>query len=147
MTRDIIFFLLFLLCCNGIMPTSSFACSCGPKAELMEARETSSLVFMGQVVKVVLSVLKPGQNEVHFKIEKIFKLEDDGRPKKDTVVIYTSIEEALCGFHFITGRDYLVFATGTPAQYKTDLCTRTKLLEDVLLDVDQFELKGFTVWP
>lgn len=129
------------------MPMPAYACSCGPQVELLAARETSSLVFVGHVLKVVPSVLKPGQNEVHLKIEKFFKLEDDGRAKKDMVVIYTPVEESLCGFHFIRERDYLVFATGTPAQYKTDLCTRTKLLEDVLLDVEQLELKGFTVWP
>ncbi len=55
----------------------------------------------------------------------------------NNVLVYTPLDYEYCGFKFSDGMDYLVFATGNPAHFKTTSCSKTDVLDNVLTDVQK----------
>lgn len=130
-----LFIFIFLLI---LYPFSSVhACTC-PLAEEPEATlEKSSIVFVGRVKSKKLSLLKKNEYEIKFQVNKKFKGFDD--VPGNTVVIYTSVDFEYCGYKFGTGLDYLVYAEGNPAHFKTSSCSRTNILEKSQAEIQKLQ--------
>ena len=102
------------------------ACSCVPPPSPQEALAKSEAVFAGKVVAV--SGLPPGgynstdPRVVAFKVSAVWK-----GPSYETMFITTPLSGASCGFDFIEGKSYIVYAwNGVDVL----LCSRTKLSDN-----------------
>ncbi|MCB0324712.1 MAG: hypothetical protein KDD69_14115 [Bdellovibrionales bacterium] len=98
-----------------------------------EALKDATLVFVGRVEDQKESAFKKDQMEVKFTVFKRFKGFEEV-PNNEYVLIHTPKDSAGCGYNFTNGFEYLVFATGTPAHFRTNLCSRTEVLENAQLD-------------
>ena len=106
------------------------ACSCVPPPSPQEALAKSEVVFAGKAVAV--GGLPPGGHNsddpriVAFKVSTVWK-----GPSYETLFITTDINEASCGFTFIEGRDYIVYAW---KGVDVILCSRTGFTENAQED-------------
>ena len=130
------FFLSFLTLLFTGSPAC--ACSCIPIG-LAEAKEQASIVFIGRVKGVKISTVREGQKEARLEVLKTYKGGEE--ILTESVLVYTPRNESLCGFRFVIGSDYVVFATGTPAYFKTNACMRNKILELAREEVAELEGK------
>lgn len=111
------------------------ACTCEAKPDLDQALDDAAMVFVGRVVSKSVNPLRPEEQEVKFTITRRLKNFDE--ITGNTILIYTPRDHEYCGYKFGEGLDYLVFAAGTPAHFKTTSCTRTEVLENSLTDVQK----------
>ena len=61
--------------------------------------------------------------QVTFAISKVWKGTD-----QPTIEVLTSASSASCGFEFVQGEEYLVYASESEGRLQTNLCSRTALL-------------------
>ncbi|MCC6219612.1 MAG: hypothetical protein IT291_00040 [Deltaproteobacteria bacterium] len=130
---------LFLSVSTFSLPLQALACSCTEPASIEQAFNEASLVFLGRVKKIRENPLRKGQREVTFAITTLFKDDTETEQKLEQVLIYTPMDEAMCGVNFAIEFDYLVFANGTPAHYKTNLCMNNKAIDIATDDVKELE--------
>ena len=110
-----------------------FACSCLEK-NYPEAFETAGIVFVGSVTQFEVvgtpevvdfdnrNVLAfRGGRKATFRIQKVWK-----GPHEETISIFTGEGGGDCGFDFVVGHEYLVYASEIEGQWKTGICTRTR---------------------
>ena len=102
------------------------ACSCVPPPPPQEALAKSEAVFAGRAVAV--GGLPPGgfnsddPRVIAFKVSAVWK-----GPSYETMFITTPLSGASCGFDFIEGKSYIVYAwNGVDVL----LCSRTKLSDN-----------------
>lgn len=108
-------------------------CSCKEVPSVAAAFAASEIVIVGQADQVGVSSLKKDFLEVRLRISRVYK-GFDGRPvQPEQVAVYTPIGESKCGYSFLRGMDYLVYATGNPAFYQTTRCNRTTMLESAMM--------------
>ncbi len=144
----------------GITIQNAFGCSCIKKDSLEEAYSKADIIVQGLVVRAELvhlsnkvainQLLESGTPldsidshltdfpmvKVLVEIEKIYK----GSSNHDTLTIYTGNSGGNCGFEFITGHNYIIFAqkesyfgesfnmrylSNSDEFYWVDMCTRT----------------------
>lgn len=106
------------------------ACSCPPPPPPKEAMEKSTAVFSGKVLKVEVDEAKH-QRTVTIEVERAWK----GMDRK-TVVITTGSNDGICGYNFQKDRSYLVYADGEDGKLSTNICTRTKGIEQAKMDIE-----------
>ncbi len=106
---------------------ASASCSCGPAQEIDQAYTDAQTVFIGRVEHILKSPLRQGLNEIKFLLMKGFKGTEEAMNR--TLVVYTPIESDECGYAFIPGQEYLVYASGTPANFRVVSCSRTKVYD------------------
>lgn len=105
------------------------ACSCvmppGPEA----ARDASDAVFSGKVTRVV-----PGGRmlKVTLQVDRSWKGASCGE-----VTLETAADGATCGFGFEEGKTYLVYAAGEEGGLTTNLCTRTRSIDQAEEDLEK----------
>ena len=109
-----------LYCAAFLVAVRSHACDCAPPPNAPEALAAASAVFRGMVVDVSAAV--DFRIRVTFEVESVWK-----GPREEVLNISTAEHEALCGFHFEAGREYLVFAFGEAQELFTNICSRTAL--------------------
>jgi hypothetical protein len=64
------------------------------------------------------------------------------------VLVQTAASGASCGYHFVTGRQYLIYAYGDGARLGTGLCTRTTVLSQAAADLAYLQtVPPLTVTP
>lgn len=114
------------------MPKSVFACSCATAPTAAEAIEKADSVFAGEVIGISDDQDEKGfpAKLVHIQASSIWK-----GPSQTVMNISTSAGGASCGYDFSLGKSYLVYAYKTGDGYKTDICTRTQLLEKAKEDL------------
>jgi hypothetical protein len=121
--------IVLALCCSSI---SSFACKCTGQGTVKAGVDAASVVFTGIVIKVEYETLAetidpdslsmaralPHEGSKNYlDIPMVLKativVTDDfkGVAKRDTVVVYTGIRGATCGFKFEAGKEYTVYGT------------------------------------
>ena len=126
--------LLFLL---NIAPTKSYTCSCAAPGPVQDELERSDAVFKGEVIGVVdakeNSTLQSSADPIAFiiKVDEIWKGID-----QTEVVIYTERDSASCGFNFIEGHEYLIYASKSEGDLHVSLCSRTTDLTSAAADID-----------
>lgn len=118
----------------GALPSAE-SCSCPPKPSIEDAFEEASLIFVGMARENTVNPLKKNDREVKFKVTRKLKGFEEVPGSGDSVIVYTPDSPTRCGIQFGDGLDYLVFAKGNPAYYQTTSCTRTDVLDKVLVDV------------
>jgi hypothetical protein len=110
---------------------STLACSCPPPPAVKVALEQSSAVFSGKVLKVEVDEAKH-QRTVTIEVVRAWK----GMEKK-TVVITTGSNDGICGYNFQKDMSYLVYANGEVGTLSTNICTRTKGIEQAKADLEE----------
>jgi hypothetical protein len=102
------------------------ACSCiapGPPADEL-ARSTA--VFAGQATGFQMGEA----TVVTFQVGTVWK-----GPVESTLLVQTARDSAACGYAFEIGREYLVYAGGSPEALEVNLCSRTRLMAEAGEDV------------
>jgi hypothetical protein len=103
------------------------ACKCVPAPAPAEMLAAHPLVFVGRAISGRflgddITNGKPYGREFVFRVEEILKGRADGR----RVTIFTGAGGGDCGFDFIIGNQYLVYASESAGQFFTGLCDFTK---------------------
>jgi len=132
---SILTYILLLFCSY-----ETYACSCISKANVKNEIKTSDVVIIGKVVAEKsftievdsFPMLNINLKEYTFLIEKKLK----GKTQQDTLKIVTGIGNGDCGFKFLLGKKYIVYASFTdigpelsPQTFNflfTDICRRTR---------------------
>ncbi len=110
--------------------TGAEECKCPQKPEIQAALNDSSVCFVGRVDKITKSPFRKGQLEVRFSILRRLKTPEE--LSSANIIVHTPDNPTQCGFQFAAGSDYLVYANGTPAHLKADVCGRTNYLDNAL---------------
>lgn len=110
------------------------ACSCLPPPPPKKAMEQAAAAFSGKVTKI-----EPAgecEQAVTLEVAATWK----GAGKKE-VVLYTANDSAACGYGFVKGKSYLIYAhtakRGEAKLLETNICTRTALLADAKEDLKE----------
>lgn len=100
----------------------ALACSCAPPPPPAQARDAADSVFSGTVVSVT-----PGKNglDVEIQVDRSWK-----KARCGTVVVQTPSDSAMCGYGFEVGKSYLVYADMQKGKLSTNLCSRTRTIEE-----------------
>jgi hypothetical protein len=118
----------------------AYACSCLPPGPAVRSYFNYDAVFSGRVTDVVPP--EPRGNiassadpvSVHFEIYKSYK----GVSGKN-ITVTTAPFEAICGYNFEKGNEYLVYADKNNSDYlSVNLCSNTSLLSESKSDVALF---------
>ena len=151
--------LLFLL---NIVPAKGYACSCVAPGAVQEELERSDAVFKGKVIGIVdakeNSTMQSSADSIAFiiKVDEIWKGINQAE-----LVIYTERDSASCGFNFMEGHEYLIYASKSEDDLRVSLCSRTTDLASAASDlailgkgtepteqvtIDHEELQGNSDW-
>jgi hypothetical protein len=118
------------------------ACSCVPDRPVCESFGSASAVFVGKVVGAAEQ--KTEKNEdgttttydvgaIYFAVEEAFS----GVKGRKKVTIHSGTGGADCGYWFLRGERYLVYAYGDLKEgLGTNICTRTRPLRDATEDLN-----------
>ena len=112
----------------ALRPTPVHACSCALIGDLSDAIASTEVIFAGTVVGVntLSQRLFNSDPRFTFAVSAAWKGTESAR-----VVVRTGRGGGDCGFGFVTGMDYLVYATDadhsplTSNDLSTGICTRT----------------------
>jgi len=117
-------------------PTGVSACSCASPQSVETELENKTAVFSGKVIKIQekstfsFSQSSADPVSVLFEVKSIWK-----GVNQSQVIVSTAMSSASCGFEFVEGNDYLVYAYGEGDQLGTGLCERTTLLQNANKDL------------
>jgi hypothetical protein len=108
-------------------PGQAYACSCVQPGPPAEAAAQSEAVFLGTVAGTT-----PQANGVlvTFDVESVWK-----GPNGPQLTLGTAGSSASCGYEFVPGEKYIVYASAQEGQLATGLCTRTALAADAADDL------------
>lgn len=131
---------------EGLCWCRSFA---SEEAEIQANLDQSAMVFAGRVVRIrepepeavaaCEAVDGPSasqacrRTEIEFVVDRAWAGVEARR-----VVIGTYLFLASCGYDFVKGQSYLVYATGSPDTIPTvTYCSRTRLMRDASVDLER----------
>ena len=121
-------FFMLILSAILLFPQNELrACSCVPPPPPAEEFERSDAVFMATVT----SFKRAGEYRrvAKFRLLKLWKGKKVGE-------IFTSSNSGLCGFDFVVGETYVIYAfLDTNGELITNICTRTTSLEQAVEDL------------
>lgn len=101
---------------------AAWSCSCGEQTTA-QAYRTAAVVFIGMVTAVEE---RAGATDVSGEIGASFAVHDvfkGSMPRRATISTFAGAPA--CGFDFVAGKRYVVFASGEDGQLKTDTCSGT----------------------
>jgi hypothetical protein len=108
----------------GLMAPIAQACKCALEPlSVRRSLQSSTMVFRGKVLSV--ETVENGAmkfRRVKFVLKRLWK-----GSEQPYVAIATGMGNGDCGYQFIKGKEYLVYASGTDRNLETQDCTRTKL--------------------
>jgi hypothetical protein len=102
----------------------AYACSCIPPAPPLESMANSDAVFSGKVMRIdsdeapIINSADPVK--VVFNVSRVWK-----GPEEGAIALSTARESASCGYNFVVGEEYLVYANNSETGLTTGLCNRT----------------------
>lgn len=109
------------------VPVAAAACSCTNELTLQQEFDGAWLVFSGRVLEIQADPF----GTLAVQLEPIQRWKG---PLQYVQLVVTPVDEAVCGFPFVVGEEYLVFTTMsyygityTPTPF-THLCARTSPL-------------------
>lgn len=109
------------------------ACSCLPPRPAAESLAEAALVFHG----VVVAKSEEGfQLEIFFEPRTIWK-----GPLDPALVVKTAINTAACGYPFVEGNEYIVYASAFEGDFFTGLCSRTRPFQQ-----EEADALGAPIW-
>ena len=128
------------------------ACSCAGPGAACQATWDAAAVFVGQVVEVGQNIeahraqttaapeLFFYKRRVRLQVIELF-----WGPAASTVDVYTGLGGGDCGYDFVAGGTYLIYASESSGRYQTHSCMRTRPLEQATEDLAY--LRGFARTP
>ncbi|QQS39261.1 hypothetical protein IPM62_01445 [Candidatus Woesebacteria bacterium] len=103
-------------------------CKCSKVVDAIENAKKYEYIFSGSVEKIIES---GSEHVVSFKLIKSYK-----GYLNESFNVYTSNEEAKCGYKFVKGREYFVFASlDGQGRIVTGKCSQNEFLEEAGDDV------------
>jgi len=117
-----VFMIVFLM---GIVQ----ACSCIPPEGVEAEFEKSYAVFQGKVFDVREEFIGMGKT-ITFHVEKNWKMANEG-----SIEVKTYSSSASCGYDFVEGESYVVYANIEEGDIIASLCSRTSLVENAQGDI------------
>ena len=100
------------------------ACTC-IEENFIQAYNRASTIFEGKVDEIKINKDVNGLAEIKLSVNEYWKKET----KKD-IIIYSSQQEATCGYNFEKGKEYIVYAETLNKKLIVSLCGRTNELEN-----------------
>ena len=101
------------------LPHGALACTCAQPASVQEGLKQADAVFLGLVERFEL---KGTGRIATFHVRTVWK-----GPEASHLYVATGGGDGDCGYHFIAGIEYLVFAhRGASDSLQTSICSRTK---------------------
>ncbi|KAA0227299.1 T9SS C-terminal target domain-containing protein [candidate division KSB1 bacterium] len=99
----------------------SAACTCLPLRPPAQAFAEADAVFLGKIISFE-ELVPEHQRRAHIEVAKIWK---GNKEQADT--LFTAFSEASCGYDFVVGETYLIYAHQFDKEFlSTNLCTRTR---------------------
>jgi hypothetical protein len=124
---------------------SARACSCLPPPPPKEALAKAEAVFSGTVESVERSSNKSthdGKEYIHERFKVTVRVAESWKgTNAAALVVYTELNGAICGYNFVKGSSYLIYAHGGGASGKdllVSLCSRTRPLSGAKEDLQAF---------
>lgn len=143
-SKLVLIFAIFLFPINNVWP-----CKCKTPPSPMENYDKHDIVFVGKAVneRFLDDSINPGNpfgRKYEFQI--IYKLKGLS-DKSNTITIFTGNGTGDCGFNFIVGSEYLLFARETDKKhFYTGICDYTK--EYIPYGRQEAEeIIGYLAWP
>lgn len=126
------FAVLFLGLASLSHATEARACSC-MQLTASEGLTSSSFVFTGEVLEIAKNeATRFGGLEVTLRVKRLWK----GNPV-ETLKVHTAGSSAACGYSFVKGQTYLVYAVSDEADpLRVSLCSRTAPVDQAKEDLD-----------
>ncbi len=104
----------------GLLHYDAHACSCLPPPPVEDALDRSDVVIYGQCYKFTFHP-KSHRTEL-IKVLRTFKREyEEGK----LFEIDTAVDSGMCGYSFVAGHHYIIYATERNGRYSTKICTKT----------------------
>ena len=135
-------FIVSVALCLLVLPAPAAACSCRestyPCGRFDDLRSTQAPVFTGTVTAVTVEELPAGPSDVRTAVRRVrFAVTESffGAMEKE-VEVSTNASSASCGYGFLPGQSYLVYASRWEGRLTVSLCSRTRPLADAADDVD-----------
>lgn len=129
---------LLAICIFGIffLPVRyAYACSCIPPVPPHQAVEEAQAVFVGTVLGIE-TVKDPYTSlQVVLDVDHVVK-----GAKSKAITVRTATNSAACGFHFVKGERYNVYAYEAEGKLHTSLCSRTAHVEQAEEDLVALDL-------
>jgi hypothetical protein len=122
--KRLIMVLLILVGFLAASPKQAYACSCIPPSPPLESMASSDAVFSGKVLRIdeekapIISSADPVK--VVFEVSRVWK-----GPEEGAIALSTARDSASCGYDFVVGEEYLVYAYNSESGLTTGLCSRT----------------------
>ncbi|MGV2940533.1 LPXTG cell wall anchor domain-containing protein [Mesobacillus sp. LC4] len=137
--KKLLAFMVLSLFLIGSFPAVSNACSCAELPTVAEELERSDAVFSGKVIEIKEEKVKGYMTKkVLFQVTNTWKGMDESQ-----AIITTGLGGGDCGFRFIEGQEYLVYAKESDMygakSLTTIMCDRTDTLRVLQ---DDLELLG-----
>lgn len=120
----------------GSFPAETSACSCAELPTVAEELEQSEAVFSGKVIEITEKKAKGYMTKsVLFEVTNTWK-----GLEQSQVIITTGLGGGDCGFRFIEGQEYLVYANESDMygekSLTTIMCDRTNTLSALQEDLE-----------
>jgi hypothetical protein len=144
--RSLLLLIAVLLAALIGHPATAHACSCAMPNSPRESMERAAAVFAGRASAVsttrrpfltadfpFIGWLSAGERLVSFEVASVWKGNVTERQ-----VVRTAGDEAMCGYSFERGRDYIVYAYTAPEGLATAICDRTRLVTEAGDDLAAF---------
>jgi len=132
-----------LLALVVLQPVAGRACSCAEPREPLAELASSTAVFSGRVMHVELA---DPYGQGWFLKRVTMALIDCWKGALDaTVIVWTGVNEAVCGIDFQVDTEWLVYAFGPQDVMGAGLCSRTQPLEWAAYDLAQLGTPTCTV--
>ncbi|MBM6616230.1 hypothetical protein [Bacillus suaedaesalsae] len=123
----LVMLLTFLLSLTLLSPSQSFACSCMAPGSVEEEFSKVNAVFSGKVIRIEES--SPSSPDDFMPVKVVFEVKNTWKGTQDSeVAVFTGTDSASCGYSFVQGKNYLVYATESEGKLITSLCSITKPL-------------------
>lgn len=112
-------------------PSEASACSC-MQLSPSEGLSSSYAVFTGEVIEIQPNdATRFGGLEITLRVKQVWKGELD-----EQIKVHTAGSSAACGYGFVKGSTYLVYAVRDDADpLRVSLCSRTAPIEDAKEDL------------
>jgi hypothetical protein len=107
-----------------------FGCTCIAPEPVADEYKRNTAIFSGQVI----SSIKSGKSARKVKI----RVKDRWKGKSSKIItISTSAVGAMCGYNFVKGKSYLIYADSDESNALwVSICSRTKLLSESKEDIE-----------
>jgi hypothetical protein len=144
-----------------LTPALTYACTCAGPNPVCSAYSPSAVILRGRVAEQTLispadetvknldgtasAIHSPGYYRVRFSVLEMFT----GERRTQEIDILTDEQSSACGFSFVTGAEYIVFASTNQQTNEvwTSKCSRTHGLEPGKEDADVSWMRGLAAAP